>query len=1083
MYPLFVHNIGALLYHPSNQTRANAVMTAAERRKQEQIQMRNIEASGLPSLHQHHLMQGSIGGSLPGPQHSIASHPSVGRPGIDRQHTFPTPPTSASSIIGNVGSYKENFQWCSSGTGRGSQGLSIDTSLGEPRSAPTTPATTPPGDQIQSMQRHHQAIQSYAASQPNNSQFKRFYTPEKMHGMDEIRQIVLERLSSTQALSALSGLDEGEPKRKRARRDDSRLGESRNTKQSSDVSTHDVKAKFRVLWKAKEFLQQQFEGSEGNSLGSVITLTGTARYAQALTVREYLGQHWPMTGPRLLELIEKAIKVRWDTTKVFSDSKSRCTILVMNLGLRGPADHLGMRRDARLSLRYFPDQELLIQVEDTPQTVVEIAQQLAWLGCVLRTSQNGQLGRSQPRISTLLGASENQITQFDLHFAVDALPPNEECCWHDLFINPVIAYNFPISGRGEELGLEISLPMMAALGGASRAVEFEGGILLKGFSSAFVPLKKSGESIQWHYIRNKDGSRLSYWEADKRCPGRPLSGTIDRESLKSTRAFLGWWETTTTHLGAADVNYDNLDWCPTREPGRSANFSGGSIGFQNFVTGEMNFSVGPKDSKLHISRTGCYEKIVEHALITPVVLYDSVERRGWLVPCSAVIAHIVQKKHSRKPFRVEGKRINIIPVDPTLNVYEASENMLLANGKIKLRDSDSAQSAFCVKNLVFDIWTLLECLMDKDVKRETSADPEVRLPMSKTLRGWEFMDLVVERSPIRQKETGIKNTSGNWIDLAADINAVVLFASGFENLIRPAEGSTSGMCHAWKQVPKDRDYLVAGVPILNSLYEQAGSRLTKEHLTSTHIQWSRGPKLFEKCNSAGHFQCNCDRLQSLVLKSRLTSVVQPEHLKETGAVIFGQAKHSFSHNFIRQGDRKETALYSQQNAPFMLQTNLPESFCSTTSTERGSGSLPSLGSGKTISSSSDSESDGTNRDGFPQPKTENGSRRTPKRPRDEPERTFSNERSIRRSCRVQQYPRKTSMEAVVEILTPDDAHGINVSNSTPQYAPRSLMSTQRHSIRRKPKLHTADNVPDGTGRELYVGEETTVHSHVAQEAR
>ncbi|TVY90343.1 Cell pattern formation-associated protein, partial [Lachnellula willkommii] len=169
LYPLFVHNIGALLYHPTNQTRTNAVMAAAERRKQEQNQMRNSQAPGLPSLHQHHhhSMNNSIGNHLPGPQHSLAPHPStVGRPSIDRAHTFPTPPTSASSVMGNMGSSDGNFQWSQGGMGgaQGTNPLSIDTGLSNARSMPTTPATTPPGTSIQSMQQYQQGSQPYDAS-------------------------------------------------------------------------------------------------------------------------------------------------------------------------------------------------------------------------------------------------------------------------------------------------------------------------------------------------------------------------------------------------------------------------------------------------------------------------------------------------------------------------------------------------------------------------------------------------------------------------------------------------------------------------------------------------------------------------------------------------------------------------------------------------------------------------------------------------------------------------------------------------------------------------------------------------------
>lgn len=169
LYPLFVHNIGALLYHPTNQTRTNAVMAAAERRKQEQNQMQSRQApQGLPSLHQHHhhSMNNSIGGLPGGPQHSLAPHPSVGRPSIDRAHTFPTPPTSASSVMGTMGSSDGSFQWGPQGQMNNVQGtnpLSIDTGLSNARSMPTTPATTPPGTSIQSMQ-YQQGSQPYDTS-------------------------------------------------------------------------------------------------------------------------------------------------------------------------------------------------------------------------------------------------------------------------------------------------------------------------------------------------------------------------------------------------------------------------------------------------------------------------------------------------------------------------------------------------------------------------------------------------------------------------------------------------------------------------------------------------------------------------------------------------------------------------------------------------------------------------------------------------------------------------------------------------------------------------------------------------------
>lgn len=160
LYPLFVHNIGALLYHPTNQTRTNQVMAAAERRKAEN-QMRGGSISGpaaphLPSIQQHHHHM-----SVPGPQSSVPSHNTSGRPSLDRAHTFPTPPTSASSVMGSMGS--ENYQWPQQGMNGAPSAnpMSIDTGLSNARSMPATPATTPPGVQGMQQQQYPQATQPY----------------------------------------------------------------------------------------------------------------------------------------------------------------------------------------------------------------------------------------------------------------------------------------------------------------------------------------------------------------------------------------------------------------------------------------------------------------------------------------------------------------------------------------------------------------------------------------------------------------------------------------------------------------------------------------------------------------------------------------------------------------------------------------------------------------------------------------------------------------------------------------------------------------------------------------------------------
>lgn len=118
-----------------------------------------------PSLHHHHSMSNPIGAAMSQPPHAIQPHPSSGRPGIDRAHTFPTPPTSASSIMG-MGNQGSSYEWNGANVqnSQAGQPLSIDTGLSNTRSVPTTPASTPPGAVQQGMQ--YAPNQGYDGSRP-----------------------------------------------------------------------------------------------------------------------------------------------------------------------------------------------------------------------------------------------------------------------------------------------------------------------------------------------------------------------------------------------------------------------------------------------------------------------------------------------------------------------------------------------------------------------------------------------------------------------------------------------------------------------------------------------------------------------------------------------------------------------------------------------------------------------------------------------------------------------------------------------------------------------------------------------------
>ena len=191
LYPLFVHNIGALLYHPTNSSRTNAVMAAAERRRfdggskpQAPGSIQAAPGSQPATLTHHHSMHNPA--SSP---HSIAPHPGAPRPGLDRAHTFPTPPTSASSTMGLSQSGGAYSDWNAQSLPGGIQTPQTMPVEAHPHSTPNTPATTPPGSSINNMQPYQGqqpydgSRQIYAPSAPQQGQ----YPPQQGLSQSNIR--------------------------------------------------------------------------------------------------------------------------------------------------------------------------------------------------------------------------------------------------------------------------------------------------------------------------------------------------------------------------------------------------------------------------------------------------------------------------------------------------------------------------------------------------------------------------------------------------------------------------------------------------------------------------------------------------------------------------------------------------------------------------------------------------------------------------------------------------------------------------------------------------------------------------------
>lgn len=67
-------------------------------------------------------------------------------------------------------------------------------------------------------------------------------------------------------------------------------------------------AAFEIFWSPLIFLrEQQYQDGENQAIGGVITVTGSAIDAQAITCAQYMHQTWPSTGDRTLRALQAAM--------------------------------------------------------------------------------------------------------------------------------------------------------------------------------------------------------------------------------------------------------------------------------------------------------------------------------------------------------------------------------------------------------------------------------------------------------------------------------------------------------------------------------------------------------------------------------------------------------------------------------------------------------------------------------------------------------------------------------------------------------------------------------------------------------
>ncbi|KAI1372415.1 hypothetical protein F4677DRAFT_463389 [Hypoxylon crocopeplum] len=622
-----------------------------------------------------------------------------------------------------------------------------------------------------------------------------------------------------------------------------------------------IKVTYDLDWDIQGFFRgQDYDIPNEAALANAITLTGSYTDAQARSCRHYLQQTWPSTGQHTLELFKEM--------------------------LRG--------KERRKTMSYS---SVTVIASGFPEFVVEIGEQLAWLGAALRSSPIDTGVIHYTPYATVRYSSGDGVPMIRclIKYKIktcDVRSPNTNGqCWRNLFANPVIAKGYPILRRSEtDSGLEMPLDMLVALARAQSIDTFKSQIFIKGFSTMLVPTKRSDDLVIWHLLyKENPHERISYLDCSIECE------KVTILCLEQSRHVLGWCSDAISVVGTkraiCSIDKSRL---PSTHSGcvlEKAEVSGGQ-----FVTGTAAFTLGNREKPVHISRTGYLNKM-QWISSKHMVLWDEGEKRGWLVNGASALLHILRAslEHSKRKFQSAwlldpselGDLSNTAQGDSALHLLIDTRNrdLELCIDKSEVYDEETPWTNK-KQDRIEHIYSILEKLIDHQTDAERRSGLRINPRPRRQLEGWDFKDLATDGDPFFPRVATLQSVGKGWVDFTRAIHAVTLFGRGFGELIQPR----STTCPRWSALPSEKYYLAACISDLQEIMENHGDADCNPRQLCDNVIWHMKHTTFDSCPCIGDkTRKHHDPVQVLFPLKFMRDLKTKPHieLKAQGAVIFG----------------------------------------------------------------------------------------------------------------------------------------------------------------------------------------------------
>ncbi|KAI4188248.1 MAG: hypothetical protein LQ346_005356 [Caloplaca aetnensis] len=454
-----------------------------------------------------------------------------------------------------------------------------------------------------------------------------------------------------------------------------------------------------------------------------------------------------------------------------------------------------------------------------------------------------------------------------------------------------MAVQFPVLPRKEGIGLEISPVLMANLAGTVMVVEFQGGLILKGLSTALIPVNycNDGAAVQWHlhYSESADGFMTGLDEIED------YLKIQDPATLFQKTAYLGWCKHASVLLGTNQLDYTTVNWSsPAPEQSKVA-ISGFSLGLASNGLGifgpsaTMNFAIARSQRTRYVDIEQQLEDRLRLSTTKPALLYDTSSQRAWLIPVTCLLLQMMHLRHHQMTSRVPSNSTTTMPYAESteeggLEAYRILSAYLQPDsGATPLGDHAAWRE------------TLARLYTGLDMAHKNAIDSKTGpLHDNSEIFGFELLDIVLAESPFRFSQRKVQKQSGGWAPIGQKVG-YVLFCSGLGDALVPSNRRGNNQnCEHCSRVPPGYDFLSAYVACFRETLarqgEHAGARLLDDQ---EYVK-----TLYHDCK--GKETGRCIQLQtydSIIQASNEASIPAPAtsmngdlHQGNSGAVIIGK---------------------------------------------------------------------------------------------------------------------------------------------------------------------------------------------------